>query len=66
MAQSNIAIVPLTEANYPTWKIQCKIFLIKHGLWGISDGSEAAPAETDGAYSKYLKKLCISNYCLAH
>ena len=54
MAESKLAIVPLTEANYPTWKIQCKMSLIKDGLWGIVYGSEAAPGETDGAYSKYI------------
>ena len=52
MAESKIAIVLLTGANYPTWKIQCKMSLIKDGLWG----SEAAPAETDGAYSKYISR----------
>ena len=56
MAESKLAIVPLTGANYPTWKIQCKMSLIKDGLWGIVDGSEAAPAETDGAYSKYISR----------
>ena len=61
MAESKIAIVPLTGANYPTWKIQCKMSLIKDGLWGIVDGSEAAPAETDGAYSKYISQ---KNYAL--
>ena len=28
--------------------------LIKDGLWGIVDGSETAPAENDGAYSKFI------------
>ena len=28
--------------------------LIKDGLGGIVDESEAAPAETDGVYSKYI------------
>ena len=32
MAESKIAIVPLTGANFPTWKIQCKMSLIKDGL----------------------------------
>ena len=56
MAESKIAIVPLTGANFPIWKIQCKMSLIKDGLWGIVDGSEAAPAEIDGAYSKYISR----------
>jgi len=56
MVESKIVIVPLTGANFPPWKIQCKMSLIKDGLWGIVDGNEAAPAETDGAYSKYISR----------
>ena len=56
MAETKIAIVPLTGANYPTWKIQCKMSLIKDGLWGIVDGSEEAPQENDGAYSKFIAR----------
>ena len=56
MAENKIAIVTLTGANLPTWKIQCKMSLIKDGLWGIVNGSEVAPAETDGAYSKYISR----------
>ena len=29
--------------NYPTWKIQCRMALMKEGLWNIVDGTEAAP-----------------------
>ena len=56
MAESKIVIVPLAGANFPTWKIQCKMSLIKDGLWGNVDGSEEAPAEADGAYSKYISR----------
>ena len=56
MAETKIAIVPLTGANYPTWKIQCKMSLIKDGLWEIVDGSEEAPQENDGAYSKFIAR----------
>ena len=42
--------------------------LIKDGLGGIVDGSEAAPAETDGAYSKYISQkncaLAIIGLCI--
>ena len=54
MAEVKTAVVPLTGANYPTWKVQCKMSLIKDGLWGIVDGSETAPAENDGAYTPSL------------
>ena len=46
MAESKTAaVVPLNSSNYSTWKIQCKIALIKDGLWGIVNGTEMAPAE---------------------
>ena len=33
MAESKIvAVVPLNSTNYSTWKIQCKMALIKEGL----------------------------------
>ena len=54
MAEIKTAIVPLTGANYPTWKVQCKMSLMKDGLWGIVDGSETAPDEAEGAYSKFI------------
>ena len=43
MAESKtVAVVPL---NSSTWKIQCKMALIKDGLWGIVNGTETAPTE---------------------
>ena len=38
--------VPLTGSNYPTWKVQCKMSLMKEGLWSIVNGSETAPEES--------------------
>ena len=40
MAELKTAIVPLTGKNYPTWKVQCKMALMKDSLWGIVAGSE--------------------------
>ena len=37
-----MAVVPLNSINYSTWKIQCKMALIKEGLWDIT---ETAPTE---------------------
>lgn len=47
MAESKaaVAVVPLNSTNYATWKIQCKMALVKEGLWGIVSGTETAPAE---------------------
>ena len=33
-----VSVVPLNERNYPTWKVQCRMALIKDGLWGIVSG----------------------------
>ena len=37
-----VSIVPLNGTNYPTWKLQCRMALMKDGLWGIVNSSEAA------------------------
>ena len=63
MAEIKTVKVPLTGANYPTWKVQCKMSSIKDGLWGIVDGSKTAPKENDaGAYSKFISR---KNHVLA-
>ena len=36
-------VIPLNGKNYPTWKVQCRMALIKDGLWGIVKGTEEAP-----------------------
>lgn len=38
-----VSVVPLNEKNYPTWKIQMKMSLIKDNLFSIVDGKETAP-----------------------
>ena len=45
MAEVKASIVPLNQTNYPTWKVQCRIALMKEGLWSIVDGTETAPPE---------------------
>ena len=46
MATSNSTslVAPLKGANFPTWKIQCKMSLMKDGLWSIVSGTEVPPA----------------------
>ena len=41
------ALVPLTGTNYPTWRVQCKMALMKDNLWGIVSGSETEPRRPD-------------------
>ena len=46
MAESKtVAVVPLNSSTYSSWKIQCKVALIKEGLWGIVNGTETVPTE---------------------
>ena len=36
-------MVPLMENNYATWKIQCRMALIRDGLWPIVNKEEVIP-----------------------
>ena len=50
-----VSIVPLNGLNYPTWKLQCKMALMKDGLWAIVDGTETSPAEHEAdRYRKFV------------
>ena len=52
-----VAIVPLRGANYPMWKVQCRMALIREGLWGIVAGTETAPEEAEAdRRSKFLAR----------
>ncbi len=56
MAESKGATVtPLNSSNYATWKIQCKMALIREGLWGIVSGEENPP-EGVGEQAKYAQR----------
>ena len=50
-----VMIVPLVGSNYPTWKVQCRMALMRdgHGLWGIVNESERPPEENQA--DKYAK-----------
>ena len=44
MAASEKSGVPkLTRKNYPTWKLQCRMQLLKDGLWGFVEETEIFP-----------------------
>ena len=45
MAEIKTVIVPLNGKNYPTWKVQCRMALMKESLWGIISGTEETPGE---------------------
>ena len=57
MAESKIvSVMPLNNSNYFTWKVQCKMALIKDGLWGIVSGTEVEPEEGDEARAKFAAR----------
>ena len=45
MAEIKTVIVPLNGRNYPMWKVQCRMALMKESLWGIISGTEEKPGE---------------------
>ena len=51
-----ISVVPLNGPNYPTWKIQCRMALMKDGLWSIVNGTENMPAGDDERRIKFLAR----------
>ena len=56
MAESKVAVTPSNGKNYSTcnWKVQCKMALLKEGLWNIVSGEETAPEDvTTNAYAKF-------------
>ena len=52
-----VTVVPLNGSNYPTWKVQCQMVLIKDGLWSIVSSSEHSsdPSEAD-RYAKFVAR----------
>ena len=45
MAELKTAIVPLNAKTYPTWKVQCRMALMKDSLWGITSGTETLASD---------------------
>ena len=45
MVEIKTVLIPLNGKNYPTWKVQCRMVLMKDSLWGIVSGTEVAPGE---------------------
>ena len=57
MKETKSTIIPLNGKNYPTWKIQCRMALMKDGLWGIIKGTEETPGEDNAeAQKKYMAR----------
>ncbi len=45
MSDSKTVVIPLKGKNYASWKIQCRMSLIKDSLWSIVTGTEVAPVD---------------------
>ena len=42
-----LVVAPLNGGNYSTWKVQYWTALMKEGLWGLVNGTEAEPEAAD-------------------
>ena len=56
MSEMKSSIVLLNEKNYATWKIQCRMALMKDGLWGVVTGNDEAPIGNEEALRKFMIK----------
>ena len=46
-ATKSVSIVLLKGSNYSTWKLQCRMVLMREGLWSIVSGTEQAPPNNE-------------------
>ena len=51
-----VTVVPLNGLNYATWKVQCRMALLKEGLWGIVSRTEQSPDVKDENFPKFLAR----------
>ena len=53
-----VNLVPLNGTNYATRKVQCKMALIRDGIWNMVNGTEIIPDfRTEmGLHAKYLSR----------
>ena len=50
-------VVPLNGKNYPTWKVQCRMALVKDSLWGIVIETEDTPnVDQAEAHRKFMAR----------
>ncbi len=51
-----VSIVPLNGSNYPMWKVQCRMALLRDGLRDLVNGIETAPREDASKWANYLAR----------
>jgi len=50
-------LVNLWWILYPAWKVQCRMMLMKDGLWNIVNGTELDPGGgEDEAHKKFMSR----------
>ena len=60
MAEIKTVLIPLNGKNYPTWKVQCRMALMKDSLWGIVSETEVAPGgdNAEGQTKFFARRDC--------
>ena len=58
MEAKSVSVMLLNGANYATWKIQCRMVLIRDGLWSLVNGTDEAPNKDTHAenYAKFMNR----------
>ena len=51
-----VTVIPLNGLNYATWKVQCRMALLKEGLWGIVSLTEQSRDVKDKNFPKFLAR----------
>ena len=59
-----VSVIPLNGTNYPSWKVQCRMALVREGLWGIVADTEEPPNRETSA-DKYTKFMARRDRALA-
>ncbi len=55
MTDFKISLVPLNGKNYPTWKVQCRMPLVKDSLWDIVKGTETLAEDATDESKKEIR-----------
>ena len=51
------SIIPLNGKNYPTWKVQCRMALMRDGVWRIVSKTEESPsADEPDVLAKFVAR----------
>ena len=51
-----VLIIPLYGKNYLMWKEQCRMMLVKDGVWNIVNDPEVDPGEGAEGCNKFMSK----------